>query len=343
MSEVQQAVSDIEQGFYSTIVKMGDLQKWYNQQKGIHELHEAYQTKALGQLHLLLSDSESMLQKQLYAETMVENLINDLLDLAKLENHSFTLTQEYFSLSQVVFEAFQMMLFTANESGIMMVAEVDSYTSLDMIHSIHGDQRRYLQILLNFISNSLKFTNKDGQIRVSLRILDNQPINNSPKKSLDNINAYGTPKKNLSETKLNSEYQFKDYFNQAVSNNSDMHFINLEISVTDTGVGISEEGLSNLFIDFHRLEENLDRNKAGTGLGLSICKKIIEQMGGSVDVRSELDVGTSFIIKLKTKCKMKETILEQQPFNEGSHSGNSPIEIIKVNPDSRELQKIFKS
>jgi len=46
--------------------------------------------------------------------------------------------------------------------------------------------------------------------------------------------------------------------------------------VNDTGVGISEEGLENLFIDFNKLQENQDRNKVGTGLGLSICKKIIE-------------------------------------------------------------------
>ena len=49
---------------------------------------------------------------------------------------------------------------------------------------------------------------------------------------------------------------------------------------------MSEEGINNLFIDFGRLSENEGRNKSGTGLGLSICKKIIEKMGGSVEVKS---------------------------------------------------------
>ena len=66
---------------------------------------------------------------------------------------------------------------------------------------------------------------------------------------------------------------------------------------------MSEEGVKGLFIDFGRLAENEGRNKSGTGLGLSICKQIIEKMGGSVDVKSQLGVGSQFIINLKLKCK----------------------------------------
>ena len=63
-------------------------------------------------------------------------------------------------------------------------------------------------------------------------------------------------------------------------------YLNIELSIIDTGVGMSPEGVNKLFIDFNKLDENSQRNKGGTGLGLSICKKIIEQMGGSVDVKS---------------------------------------------------------
>lgn len=65
---------------------------------------------------------------------------------------------------------------------------------------------------------------------------------------------------------------------------------------------MSEEGCKKLFIDFSKLDENSQRNKQGTGLGLSICKRIIEQMGGSVDVKSQEGVGSEFIINLQTKC-----------------------------------------
>lgn len=72
--------------------------------------------------------------------------------------------------------------------------------------------------------------------------------------------------------------------------------MNIEISVIDTGVGMSEEGVKKLFIDFNKLDENSQRNKQGTGLGLSICKKMVEQMGGSVSVKSKQGVGSEFII-----------------------------------------------
>jgi signal transduction histidine kinase len=91
-----------------------------------------------------------------------------------------------------------------------------------------------------------------------------------------------------------------------IKSESQERFVNIQISVIDTGVGMSEEGVKKLFIDFNKLDENSQRNKQGTGLGLSICKKIIEQMGGSVSVKSQVGVGSEFVINVKTKCRVKK-------------------------------------
>ena len=80
-------------------------------------------------------------------------------------------------------------------------------------------------------------------------------------------------------------------------------YIKFEIRIKDSGMGISEENLSKLFMNFGKLEEHAAGNKRGTGLGLSICKSLIELMGGSVTVESEVGVGTTFIMHLTTKCK----------------------------------------
>lgn len=61
---------------------------------------------------------------------------------------------------------------------------------------------------------------------------------------------------------------------------------------------MSEEGQKNLFINFGKLSENAQMNKQGTGLGLSICKQIIEQMGGSVNVKSKIGKGTTFEVNI---------------------------------------------
>lgn len=74
------------------------------------------------------------------------------------------------------------------------------------------------------------------------------------------------------------------------------NYISFEIKIIDTGVGISAENLPKLFMNFSKLEEHAAGNKTGTGLGLSICKSLLELMGGSVKVKSEVGVGTQFIM-----------------------------------------------
>jgi signal transduction histidine kinase len=79
-------------------------------------------------------------------------------------------------------------------------------------------------------------------------------------------------------------------------------YIKFEIKIKDFGCGIPKEKLDNLFIDFGKLEEHNHVNPTGRGLGLSICRQIINNMGGTVSVKSEVGEGTTFIITLKTMC-----------------------------------------
>jgi signal transduction histidine kinase len=75
-------------------------------------------------------------------------------------------------------------------------------------------------------------------------------------------------------------------------------YIKFEIRIQDSGYGISKENIGKLFMNFGKLEEHAEGNKRGTGLGLSICKSLIELMGGSVQVESEIGKGTTFIMSL---------------------------------------------
>ena len=102
---------------------------------------------------------------------MMTNLINDLLDQAKLENSAFELHNEWFNMHEVIEEAFQIIALQAQRKKISLVQEID-VSKLHNLKNVFGDRRRYLQILLNFISNSLKFTNKEGCIKVSLFVVE---------------------------------------------------------------------------------------------------------------------------------------------------------------------------
>ena len=103
---------------------------------------------------------------------MRETLINDLLDLAKIESSSFNISSEYFDLGDLIFEAFQMMAHKAEDSRVSLRAEVDQKINLELLENIYGDQRRFVQILCNFLSNSIKFTNPEGSVAVKIKILD---------------------------------------------------------------------------------------------------------------------------------------------------------------------------
>ena len=108
---------------------------------------------------------------------MIGILINDLLDLAKMENNQFSLTKEYFDLNKIIYESFQILLHMANDRSIKLKAEIDHKKNLDLIRNLYGDGRRYLQILMNFLSNALKFTNKNGTVTVSIKVMDRQRHN----------------------------------------------------------------------------------------------------------------------------------------------------------------------
>ena len=145
-------------------------------------------------------------------------------------------------------------------------------------------------MLLNFMSNALKFTNKDGCITVKIQIVDHQskktlsedsPLIGQRTETLMDLDAKDLDdyfEKNMKSLEKHKVDEESDSIRSG-----DKRFVQLQLSIIDTGIGISEEGLKKLFMDFSKLDENSKRNASGTGLGLSICKNIIEQMGGKVE------------------------------------------------------------
>lgn len=78
------------------------------------------------------------------SQLMVENLINDLLDLAKLENNTFQFSQEYFNLCDVLYDSLQMMSHEAHEKKVEMKAEIQNPDCLQFVQQMYGDKRRYM-------------------------------------------------------------------------------------------------------------------------------------------------------------------------------------------------------
>jgi signal transduction histidine kinase len=79
----------------------------------------------------------------------------------------------------------------------------------------------------------------------------------------------------------------------------------IAIAIRDTGVGIPEESLGKVFEDFRQLDTSPTRGYGGTGLGLSICRRLAQMLGGSIDLRSAVDVGSTFTLRLPARIRRR--------------------------------------
>jgi len=181
---------------------------------------------------------------QLSADSLL-SLINDLLDIAKIEARTVELEKIPFDLTQLVQEIISMMAMQVKEKGLSFTMEGECVK-----HSMFlGDPTRIRQIILNLCSNAIKFTHNGG-VHIS-------------------ITCHGSEQPEMEK---------------------------ICIKVTDTGIGIAPDKLETIFHKFVQADTSINRKYGGTGLGLAITKTLAEIMGGTINVESTLDKGSSFTV-----------------------------------------------
>ena len=177
-------------------------------------------------------------------------VINDILDMSKIEADKFELSYCEFNLEKLLMNVINVVNFRIDEKGQNLVLKLRENTPTYII----GDDLRLAQVLTNLLTNAVKFTPDEGTIVLSIEL--------------------------LSETDED---------------------VTLQFSVEDNGIGISEEQQSRLFTSFEQADGGISRKFGGTGLGLAISKRIVEFMGGTVWIESELEVGSKFIFTIAAK------------------------------------------
>jgi PAS domain S-box-containing protein len=185
------------------------------------------------QLHMVRNSSQHLL-----------TLINDVLDISRIEAGEMTLAEEPFDVTQAVEKVVDIMRPQAERKKIGL----DVHFDRDPGQRI-GDARRVEQILFNLIGNAIKFT-ESGSVDVGVD-MDAQAGHNP-----------------------------------------------VVITVRDSGIGIREDDMRNLFRPFRQIDSTLSRKHEGTGLGLVICKRLTGLMGGDIEVSSRWGVGTTFTLRL---------------------------------------------
>jgi signal transduction histidine kinase len=170
------------------------------------------------------------------------NLINDILDLAKVEAGRMELQPAIFPLAPTVESAVAIVRERATRQGITLTTDIDSSVGL-----VEADERKLKQVLFNLVSNAVKFTQRGGRVTVSACGIGDQ----------------------------------------------------LEISVDDTGVGISAEDQARIFDDFYQAGPG--EAQEGTGLGLALTRRLVELHGGEIRVESKLGSGSKFTVTMPNR------------------------------------------
>jgi signal transduction histidine kinase/CheY-like chemotaxis protein len=186
-------------------------------------------------------------------------LINDVLDLAKIEAGKVELSLSDFDATALTRDVVEMLRGRAEEKAVRLLLE----SSSPITAGVHGDAAKTRQILTNLVGNAIKFTSQ-GQVLVRVSELP--------------VSEAGGPRAH-SQSSLSSETGRRICF-----------------EVEDTGIGIAPADQQRIFQPFEQIERK-DRIE-GTGLGLSITQRYVEQLGGTLTLRSELGKGTSFRVEL---------------------------------------------
>lgn len=221
------------------------------------------------------------------------DLINEVLDISRIEAGRLSLSMESVPLSGIISETLDIIRPQAAFQGLALNFSVSDSTK----YFVKADRQRLKQILLNLINNAIKYNREGGEIEV--KVVKMPPVENG--------------------------------------------IIPVRISISDTGFGISPDDISKLFTPFERIGAEKSATE-GTGLGLSVVKKLIDAMGGTVGVESEINKGSTFWIEMPQCDSLLESTEKSgvlMELNKGEDTSTGKVLYIEDNTSDVELVEQF--
>ncbi|TNV83994.1 hypothetical protein FGO68_gene16496 [Halteria grandinella] len=252
----------------------------------------------------LISGSVKKTRDKLYFNTarscsqLMLYLIKDILDLSQIEAKSFILNQMNADLYEIMLECVQIFQTKATEKRIELI--IDKQGLLNLPKEIYTDGNRLKQIIINIISNSIKYTEK-GFVKLT----------------------GGCDKQSQS----------------------------IVIRVEDTGVGMTEEQISNLFKAYTKFSINRHLNREGVGLGLTICLNLAKALGGEIKAQSIPQVGSQFTLRIpwirplgsRLSSSLKERVMRKESLDQYITEFPYPMHSDKLEIiESKRLPKLLK-
>lgn len=211
----------------------------------------------------LPAEVKEQLQKVDSSAKHLLSLINDILDVSRIESGKVTIKNEEFALEDVLSQVGVIIGGQCKDKGLSYHLQNDAKNA-----SYIGDAMKIRQILINILGNAVKFTPEGGSVTFAV--------------------------------KEKAAYEDK---------------ANVIFTMTDTGIGMSEEFLPKLFDAFSQANDKTSNRYGSTGLGMTITKSYVDLMDGKIDVKSKLGEGTTFTVTLtlpKTNATADESVAEEE-------------------------------
>ncbi|CCK76291.1 MAG: response regulator [Oleispira antarctica] len=211
----------------------------------------------------VLADTELTLEQQGFLGDIHNSgrallgIVNDVLDLSKIEAGKLELDPRPFKLKDLITEVNSMFHAPMMSKSINFHQNIDASVPEYLI----ADGIRLQQLIMNLLSNALKFTTDGGEIGLSLRVDEHAPE----------------------------------------VGGSEVGDLLLVLTVSDSGIGINETRLGEIFDAYQQAEIHTSRIYGGTGLGLSLCRQIVELMSGEITVNSTLGQGSTFTATIRAR------------------------------------------
>ncbi|MEG3641456.1 response regulator [Magnetococcus sp. PR-3] len=210
------------------------------------------------------------------------DLINDILDLAKVEANRFVLENNPYNLASLIEESISILTPRSELKGIQLKQQLDAH----LPEAVVGDAKRLRQVLLNLLGNAIKFT-QQGDVTLAVQLTEDQQDQ-------------------------------------------------LLFQVIDTGPGIPETQLAQIFDPFTQVDASTTRHHGGTGLGLAICKRLIDLMNGQIHVVSQPGKGSTFSFQLPL-----QRAVHTPQVKEPTHAGLPPGTTVLISHEKSRCGGIY--
>ena len=226
---------------------------------------------ANGKMGPLLEEQEQYLKNALISSRHLLAMVNDILDLSKVETGKMAFEPSAVDLKLLFHNCLSMFQEKVKSHNIELTADIRETPDAIVV-----DERKVRQIIYNLLSNAVKFTPDNGVVRVTARKVKHRIRSGLREQDPQYLKII----ENSKDSAVDSGNGHQDC---------------LEVSVTDTGIGIQAEDLHRVFNRFEQIDGTINRKHAGTGLGLSLTRALVEMHGGKIWAESEgKDQGSTF-------------------------------------------------